>query len=118
MSGHSYSDAEPPPHAGKIAVWPLVIQDVEEIYAPSLLRDRFIAEVRSRNVDGIAKYGTPLQTHNGRNPLVDAFQEAMDLTVYLRQAVEEGHPVLSLYAPARGLALGLLAQLISSERAP
>lgn len=49
----------------------------------------------------------------GRNPLVDAFQEAMDLTVYLRQAVHEGYPVASLYQTARALAFGTLAQLIS-----
>lgn len=31
----------------------------------------------------------PLQAHNGRDPLVDAYQEALDLVVYLRQAIEE-----------------------------
>jgi hypothetical protein len=31
----------------------------------------------------------PLQAHNGRNALIDAYQEALDLVVYLRQAIEE-----------------------------
>lgn len=35
------------------------------------------------------KYGTPLQANNGRNPLIDAYQEALDLCVYLRQEIEE-----------------------------
>ena len=35
------------------------------------------------------EHGTPLQAHNGRDPLVDAYQEALDLAVYLRQAIEE-----------------------------
>lgn len=32
----------------------------------------------------------PLEpAHNGRDALVDAYQEALDLTMYLRQAIEE-----------------------------
>lgn len=38
---------------------------------------------------GRQKYGTPLTADNGRDPLVDAYQEALDLVVYLRQAIEE-----------------------------
>lgn len=38
---------------------------------------------------GIQKYGTPLQTDNGRNPLVDAFQEALDLAMYTAQYTME-----------------------------
>ena len=38
---------------------------------------------------GIEKYETPLQTFNGRDGLVDAYQEALDLCVYLRQVLEE-----------------------------
>ena len=38
---------------------------------------------------GIEKYGTVLQPNNGRNALVDAYQEALDLAVYLRQRIEE-----------------------------
>ena len=35
------------------------------------------------------KYGTPLLTNNGRNALIDAYQEALDLVMYLRQRIEE-----------------------------
>lgn len=38
---------------------------------------------------GIEKYGEPLKTHNGRDALWDAYEEALDLTLYLRQAIEE-----------------------------
>lgn len=34
-------------------------------------------------------YGEALTTHNGRNVLVDAYQEAMDLCLYLRQEIQE-----------------------------
>lgn len=47
------------------------------------------ADMAERNDAGTAKYGTPLQAHNGRDALVDAYQEALDLCVYLRQAIEE-----------------------------
>lgn len=38
---------------------------------------------------GIQRYGTPLQAHNGRDALRDAYEEALDLACYLRQAIEE-----------------------------
>lgn len=42
-----------------------------------------------RNAFGIAKYGKPLQANNGRDALKDAYEEALDLCVYLRQAIYE-----------------------------
>ena len=64
---------EPPPEPNDgPAIWDLVIADMKE-------RDRI----------GTEKYGTPLQAHNGRDALVDAYQEALDLVVYLRQAIAE-----------------------------
>lgn len=53
-------------------VWLLVLKDMED-----------------RRKIGIEKYGKPLQPFNGRNALVDAYQEVLDLAVYLRQAIEE-----------------------------
>ena len=38
---------------------------------------------------GIEKYGKPLQPENGRDPLIDAYQELMDLALYLRQMIFE-----------------------------
>ena len=64
---------EPPPiKNNKPAVWVLVMEDMA-------LRDDF----------GRAKYGTPLQPNNGRDALKDAYEEALDLCVYLRQAIYE-----------------------------
>lgn len=57
---------------GDIDVWPLVLADIAE-------RDAF----------GRAKYGVPLRANDGRDTLVDAYQEALDLVVYLRKAIEE-----------------------------
>ena len=38
---------------------------------------------------GIERYGTGLQGHNGRDMLLDAYEEALDLCVYLRGAIYE-----------------------------
>lgn len=54
------------------AVWALVLEDM-----------------RARDAAGAAKYGTRLQTGNGLDFLLDAYQEALDLAVYLRGAIYE-----------------------------
>lgn len=54
------------------AAWDLVMADMRE-------RDRF----------GEDKYGVRLQPSNGRDFLADAYQEALDLAVYLRGAIYE-----------------------------
>ena len=51
--------------------------------------DLVIADMRDRDAIGRARYGTPLQPHNGRDALVDAYQESLDLAAYLRQAIAE-----------------------------
>lgn len=65
-------DQPAPTPNGRPAVWDLVITDMQE-----------------RDQVGRQRYGTPLQPHNGRDPLIDAYQEALDLVVYLRQAIAE-----------------------------
>lgn len=47
-----------------------------------------IDDMRARDNAGRAKYGTPLQASNGRDHLTDAYQEALDLAVYLRAEME------------------------------
>lgn len=64
---------QPAPNSGTgRPIWDLVIEDMKE-----------------RDHVGRARYGRPLQAGNGRDALVDAYQEALDLAVYLRQAIEE-----------------------------
>lgn len=79
------NDPQPPPRANlHPPVWPLVFKDMLD-----------------RHAEGERKYGVPLQPHNGRDALVDAYQEALDLCVYLRQAIYErdGGVVLPAEAP-------------------
>lgn len=51
--------------------------------------DLVIADMKARDQMGRKKYGTPLQAHNGRDFLQDAYEESLDQTVYLRGALEE-----------------------------
>lgn len=63
---------QPPPTPGTQAVGLQVVRDITE-------RIEF----------GFNKHGTLLQSNNGRDALWDAYQEAIDLTMYLRQAIIE-----------------------------
>jgi hypothetical protein len=53
-------------------MWDLVMEDFKA-------RDRF----------GTRKHGQRLAAHDGRDALRDAYQEALDLAVYLRKALYE-----------------------------
>ena len=68
-----FLDHQPAPEPnGNRPVWKLVIEDMQ-----------------ARDHVGRQRYGVPLQANNGRDALVDAYQEALDLVVYLRQVLEE-----------------------------
>lgn len=66
-----FEQPEPTPNEHP-AMWPLVVRDMEQ-----------------RDSVGRKRYGTPLQPFNGRDALRDAYEEALDLCVYLRQALYE-----------------------------
>jgi hypothetical protein len=50
-------------------------------------------DLEARAVVGTKKYGERLLPNNGRDALLDAYQEALDLCMYLRQAIEERNTV-------------------------
>lgn len=45
--------------------------------------------IMHRAEKGVDTYGTMLYTHNGRDALQDALEEAIDLVLYLQQAILE-----------------------------
>ena len=51
--------------------------------------DKVFEDIKERAEFGKKKYGTYLETHNGRDALMDAYEEALDLVVYLKQAIME-----------------------------
>lgn len=63
------------------AVWPLLFESTS-LVLPDWLR----ADMQARHELGVARYGTPLTVWNGRDPVTDAYQEALDLVVYVQQA--------------------------------
>lgn len=60
-----------------------IVNDRESVQA-AVIRD-----LEARTQLGIERYGTALQPHNGRDALRDAYEEAMDLTLYLKQSLIE-----------------------------
>lgn len=73
---------QPAPTTGQgVAVWPLLF-DSTHLVIPEWLR----ADMKARHELGVARYGTPLTVWNGRDAVVDAYQEALDLVVYVQQA--------------------------------
>lgn len=93
ISDQPISD-QPPPIAqpDRVPVWSLVIADYRELMLSGdgdETDHRVIADMAERDLIGRERYGTPLTTGNGRNHLVDAYQEALDMSVYLRAWLEE-----------------------------
>ena len=80
------------------AVWPLVIEDM-----------------KARDVVGRERYGVPLQPHNGRDALRDAYEEALDLCAYLKQAMMEREGVPELQSRTIERLLGDLER-VAMER--
>jgi hypothetical protein len=71
-------------------VWPLVVQDlVRAPYVLEHVKDLILADMLDRNAEGIAKYGIPLMTHNGRDAMIDLYQELLDAAVYCKQILLE-----------------------------
>lgn len=114
---------EPAPTEGSGAeVWQLVIDDAKRCVGTIRAQPTWlIADMRARNEAGVAKYGTSLRVWNGRDAVVDAYQEGLDGMVYARQAGERAlafgkkdevllmRHVFSLFAEATVL-LGKLAR--------
>lgn len=83
------------PKPGGVAVWPLVVQSAlkgEYVGVPqNEVTGDLVERMLSRDALGRERYGTPLQTDNGRDALLDALEEALDLCAYTRQEFEQTH---------------------------
>jgi hypothetical protein len=53
------------------------------------IQSMVVADIIQRRQVGIERYGTALQAHNGRDMLRDAYEEALDLSIYLRGCLVE-----------------------------
>lgn len=64
-------------------------QDAPKVNNQPYVQDLVVGYIYERKRHGVNTYGTALQAHNGRDALRDAFEEAVDLTMYLAQALIE-----------------------------
>lgn len=63
------------------------------------LFDEVKKDLDARNALGWQQHGRPMSPHDGRNSLLDAYEEALDLVMYLKKAIiEAGGTVLSVQA--------------------
>jgi hypothetical protein len=84
---------EPPPiKTDTPEVWPIIIHDLVRnlLIAPEHEGARvfLIKACQARDAFGREKYGVGLQVQNGRHPLRDAQDEALDCMAYTRQHFE------------------------------
>lgn len=104
---------QPPPiKTDTPEIWPMIIRGLRE-NAPSATNDLLILACINRDAYGRSKYGVGLQVDNGREPLADALDEALDAMAYTRQHYERVRtkPALRLYIAAVGFALQVLDQI-------
>ena len=76
MEGRFDKIEQPPPISGGSLVGPVA-------------REMFERILQEQEAKGLKKYGTPLSTHNGRNPVLDALAEVVDAFQYLIQGFME-----------------------------
>jgi len=84
----------PDPTLAVSATWDLVILDLGKIeLAVEDPADPIVVaitrDMRERDALGAAKYGVRHTALNGRDHLIDAYQEGLDLVVYLRAWIAE-----------------------------
>lgn len=95
------ADQPPPVHRpDHVPVWDMVVADMQsrrdemtcdEGFGACV--DRVVADMRERDRVGRERYGTPLTIHNGRDHLVDLYQELLDSAAYSKAAIMEGGPL-------------------------
>lgn len=87
------SDAtQPPPTSGTGDMWLRLIEKNKNMpVAPGQepLRDLMTREMEARREIGLDRYKHPVQTGNGRNFVIDLFQELMDALVYFEGWIAE-----------------------------
>ena len=73
----------------KTDITPAVARQPEPIGDGEIVLTKVLEDIKARAEFGKDMYGTYLRTRNGRDALMDAYQEALDLCMYLAQAILE-----------------------------
>lgn len=64
--------------------------------------EQIVEDLGARERKGLETYGERLVPHNGRDALWDAYEEALDLCMYLRQAITERDASKPRFVPVTG----------------
>jgi hypothetical protein len=72
----------------------------EKRRAPESIQSQVRADLVERERLGIERYGTALYPNNGRDALQDAYEEALDMCQYLKQALVEKSATTAPLTPA------------------
>lgn len=92
MAKHA-AQPQPAPTGRGPLVTPNLVAELAAGYEFSPSLPAIISGLESRDGFGRAKYGDGLRCNNGRDPAVDAWQEALDLMQYVHQMGMEGRSV-------------------------
>lgn len=97
-------DQPPPVHNDGQSVHQWVADEITRL-AQEPIDHVIVRDLLDRVAVGLERYGTPLQAGNGRDPVWDGYQEALDGLAYA------GQLTLELGAPADAIVAVLAAQL-------
>ena len=87
-------DQPPPKTTDRQPSWEIVMSYVDQMrhenaYGSSGVIAIVLADMRERDAIGRQRYSTPLTSGNGRDHLVDAYQELLDGSVYMVTELDE-----------------------------
>lgn len=91
-------DQPPPKTTDRRPSWDIVMSYVDQLRCDNAhltlgisesVIPLVLADMRDRDAVGRQRYGTPLTSGNGRDHLVDAYQEMLDGCVYLMNELDE-----------------------------
>lgn len=90
----------------------LVCADLWRGGAAGKLEDAVMADLQARKQLGLERYGSLLQAGNGRDAMLDLYEELQDAAVYARQMQEEAAGA----SPADAVYAELLTLLVDVRR--
>jgi hypothetical protein len=106
MNLYSATGQPEPISNSQVAVWQVVISDIQTL-PDSPTKTALLTDMHDRDTFGRSKYGVPLQPFNGRDALIDLYQEFLDATVYTKQYQLE-NPSDSSFALVYDILLSML----------
>jgi hypothetical protein len=95
------------PKPGGDFVQEFMINELDKLPPDDELRNSIRRGIEARRELGIRKYGTPLQTFNGRDALIDAWEESLDVLTYIYQIDMEDGDAGSLLDVAMSIVIRL-----------